>query len=264
MLAVRRRAVLGGVARRVLRAEVDDEPDVGVGLGAEGLDGGPVGAEQVVRGECRLGRALAAGGVPPEEVPEHGRDPRLVERDHLVHAVAEAAGDDRGVLGEVVGHVAVEPAAPVVERGREVPVVERRRGRDAGLEQGVHEAVVERKPGLVHGPHAVRQHARPGDAEAVGPEPELGHEADVVRPPAVVVAGDVAGRPVGDPAGLVGEPIPDREARPVGAGRPLDLVRRRRGAPEEAGRERGGAAHQRTTVKRADVVVPSPAARRTT
>ena len=63
--------------------------------------------------------------------------------------VAEGADDGGGVVGEPAGDVAVEPAAPVVEHLREVPVVERDDGPDAVLQQAVDEprVEVEARPG---------------------------------------------------------------------------------------------------------------------
>ena len=53
-----------------------------------------------------------------------------------------------------------------VARLRQVPVVERDDWLDAGRQQVVHQAAVERQPGGVHGAGAARDHARPGDREA--------------------------------------------------------------------------------------------------
>ena len=50
------------------------------------------------------------------------------------------------VLGEPLGDVAIQPAAAVVERRRQVPVIERDRRLDALLEQRVDQAVVEVEP----------------------------------------------------------------------------------------------------------------------
>ena len=47
-----------------------------------------------------------------------------------------------GVVGEAPGGVALGPAAALFERLRQVPVVERREGADAGGEQRVDEAAV--------------------------------------------------------------------------------------------------------------------------
>jgi hypothetical protein len=66
-------------------------------------------------------------------------------------AVAEAARDLGGVVGEARHDVARQPAAIVVQRLRQVPVVERRMRLDAGGQQFVEQAVVEREAGLVPG-----------------------------------------------------------------------------------------------------------------
>ena len=73
------------------------------------------------------------------------------------------------------------PAAGVLERLRQIPVVERDEGLDAGLEQPVDEPVVEVEAGGVDLPAPGREDARPGDREAVGAEAEPLHQLDVAR-----------------------------------------------------------------------------------
>ena len=57
------------------------------------------------RVHCTAGRVLAAAVVA-----EHGRGPRLVEGHPELHAVAEAAEAQLGVLYEVVHDLGVQPA----------------------------------------------------------------------------------------------------------------------------------------------------------
>ena len=110
----------------------------------------------------------------------------------------------RGVLGEAVDGVAVEPAAVVLERLRQVPVVERDHRLHAVGEQRVDQPVVERQALLVGRTATGRLDARPGDREAVAARAELLHQRDVLVDPVVVVARDVAGAAVGDAARLGG------------------------------------------------------------
>ena len=240
----------GPVGRRVgcpfVRLQVDDQPD-GLGpAGSEGVRAEVVGAEQVVGHERRLEPVAVARRVRALDVAVVHDHPRLVQRDPPAHAVAEPLDDGGGVVREAGGCVGVEPPAAVVERRREVPVVERRERLDAVLQQLVNEAVVEGEARPVDAAGAAGQDAAPGDGEAVGVQPQVGHERDVGRHPAVVVAGDVAGVAVdGAPRG-VREAVPDRGAGAVGERGALDLVGRRGGAPEKAGGEGGGAVgHQR-------------------
>src|SRR5674476_287496 len=86
---------------------------------------------------------LATGGVHAGCVAEVGRAPRLVESRPDLHAVAEHLGSLGRVVREAVGGVARRPAARVLERLREVPVVERDDRVDAGVAELVDEAGVE-------------------------------------------------------------------------------------------------------------------------
>ena len=227
----------GVVGHRVGDGEVGADPPLLVAASAQRVEDQPVPEQQVVGGH-EPGRALAPpGGVHTGGVAEEGRAPRLVQGRPHRDAVAERVVDADGVLGEPVGGVAVGPPARVLQRLRQVPVVERQPGRHVVREQLVDEAVVERQPARLDRP-AARAHPRPGHREAVRRQPEPLHERDVLGHPAVVVARHVTGVGVLDRAGNSREGVPDGGAAAVLGDRPLDLVRRRRGAPQEAGRER--------------------------
>ena len=214
-------------------------------LGAVDVDRGAVGAQQVVRGDRRLEEAAVARGQHAVEVAAVRDDPGLVQRRPHPHPAVERAEHHARVLGEPAGDVAVLPAAAVLEGRGQVPVEERRVGLDAGLAEGVHEPAVEVEALLVDPAGALGQHARPGDAEAVGVQPELLHPADVVLPEAVVVAGHVARVAALDEPGRAAEAVPVRRSRAVGERRALDLVRGRRGAPEKSVRKRPRPARHR-------------------
>jgi hypothetical protein len=160
--------------------------------------------------------------------------PGLVDGGPHLDAVVEGLEQQPGVVGEPLGAVAVEPAAAVVQGSRQVPVVERDQRPDAVREQAVDQTAVEVEAAGVHLAAALRQHAAPRDAEAVGVEPQVAHQLDVAGIPPVVVAGDVAGLAARDHAGSVGEAMPVAGAGAVGERRALDLVGGGRSAPEEA------------------------------
>ena len=117
-------------------------------------------------------------------------------------------------------------------------MVEGDEGFDPGLEQPVGQPVIEIEPGRVDRTPPRGQDARPGNREAVGVEPQLTHQPDVLSPAVVVVAGHVAGVAVLDLARRVAEAVPDALALAVFVRRALDLVRRRRRPPQEIGRPR--------------------------
>src|SRR5438105_1856675 len=101
-------------------------------------------------------------------------------------------------------------------------------------EQLVDEALVEGEAALVDRAGPKGNDPRPADREAIRVEAELAHEADVLRPAVIVVAGDVAGLAGGDRAGAPAELIPDGRSLPVLVVRALDLVCRGRGTKKEA------------------------------
>jgi hypothetical protein len=194
--------------------------------------------ELVVRGGQGAEQQGLAGRVDAQPVPEVGGDDGLVERDPELHPVAERGGGEVGVLREAVRRVPVPPAARVLQRLRQVPVVQRGHRVDAAPEQLVHQPVVERDAGRVRRTAAGGLDARPGEGEPVPADAQVGHQRHVLPVPVVVVAGHVAGAAVGDAAGLVRERVPDGWTPPVLAHRALDLVRRGGHAPPEVGWKR--------------------------
>ena len=154
---------------------------------------------QVVHRRERLRAVHDPGRVRTRSVAEVRAAPGLVQGRPDGDAVAEPLADDARVVGERLGRVPVRPAALVFEGLRQVPVVQRRDGPDAAVDESVDEALVEREPRLVGGAAPGRLDARPRDREAVGLEAEVGHEVEVGLPAVVVVVGDVAGVPVPAP-----------------------------------------------------------------
>jgi hypothetical protein len=204
---------------------------------AELVDDQSVGEQEVVRGDQPGDPLLATGRVLAAGVAEEGRAPGLVERRPDRDPVSDGVVHGGGVLGEPVGRVPVGPPAGVLERLRQVPVVERQPRRDAGVVELVDEPAVEVEPALVDRA-TVRADPRPGDREAVRREAEVAHQRDVLRHPVVVVARDGAGVAVDDRARHAGERVPDGGGPAVLVDGTLDLVGGGGRAPEEAGRER--------------------------
>ena len=138
-----RGGVGGGLARRHVERRADAEAAAHCAHGAHRLAlreaDGVRGAQERVEGRGGPARGRRA-------VAERREDVRLVEDDPVRHAVGERLDHRRGVVGEAVRGVAVGPAAGVLERLRQVPVVERREGPDAGGEERVAEPAVVVEP----------------------------------------------------------------------------------------------------------------------
>ncbi len=116
--------------------------------------------------------------VAPLEVANEGGHPWLVEGDPTSNSVTEAPDDGRRVIGEAVGGRPVGPTTFILQRLRQVPVVERRDGCDAASEEPVDQPVVEIEPDRVD-VAAVGLHPGPRDGKAVGLQPELGHQIQI-------------------------------------------------------------------------------------
>ena len=210
-LDVRRRGRRGTHGR-----EVERDTDGGVRPArAQRPDGEAVRDQEVVRDLQRSRPVAQAGRLGALGVAEERHAPRLVVRDPVADDVAERVRHPARVLGEARGGLARGPAAAVLQRGGQVAVVERHDRIDAALAQPRREAPVEVDALAVQRAAPVRLHARPGDREAVGLQPQRRHQVEVLAPAVVVVAGPVAGRAARDRAGDAAEPVPDRLAAPV-------------------------------------------------
>src|SRR5262249_45189856 len=113
------------------------------GMRPNARDSQAVRQEQVMADIHRGLRVPAySGRVLARDIAEIRAAPRLVLRDPPAHAIAQTLSHHLGILGEGLGGVAVAPAAVPVEREGQIPMVQRRDGRDAPREQVVYEAAI--------------------------------------------------------------------------------------------------------------------------
>ena len=179
-------------------------------------------------------RILHAGRPLAREVALRDVDVGLVERAPPVDEIAERRARAPREGGERRRRALPVPAAARRDPGRQREVVERHHRRDARGAQAREHLAVARGGRLVPGALGGLE-AAPLDAQAVHVGAELPERRDVVAPQVPRVGGargvraarDVR-RAVGIAAGLPRRPVVARAA--------LDLVRRRRGAEEEAAR----------------------------
>mmetsp|Transcript_62312 Transcript_62312/g.140393 ORF Transcript_62312/g.140393 Transcript_62312/m.140393 type:complete len:364 (+) Transcript_62312:772-1863(+) len=190
------------------------------------------------------------GGAPHPVRPSHrrhvveGHDEGLVERDPVLHPVAEALEADPRVPDEGLDDAVLwaEQALKLVVHGtRQVPMEECHPGIDLVSHQLIHQVVVKLHALLVHWPLvSIRDDAAPGHGEPVGRQPQLCHEAHVVAEAVVVVVSYVSGLEV-DAHALqslaVCDVVPDRRTATAFRSSTLDLVSGRRCAPGKVLRE---------------------------
>ena len=213
-------------------------------VGAQRLQGQAVAEQQVVRAPAprrRGWRCRARNGR------SRGRAWAMTQGSLCVVMAATRSPRRRSmprrVVDEAVHGVARRPAAVVLQRLRQVPVVQRQVGPHAAREQAVDQPFVEVQALGIPGAAAGGLHPRPADREAVGVDAQRGDEVEVAAQAVDVVAGDVAIAAVGDGAGLAAEAVPDRLALAVGGGGALRSGRRWSPRPRRS--RRGNAAQGR-------------------
>ena len=147
--------------------------------------------------------------------------------------VAEPLGDQAGIVRKSLGSVARLPAALVLKRLRQVPVIERGKGLDPGLEQFIYQATVEVHALRVGLANPIREDARPGDREPVGLDPHVSHHDHVILVAAIVIDRDVASVPILHLSRGVRIRVRYRLALAIRVWRALNLVGRGGDAPVE-------------------------------
>ena len=220
----------GRFHRRQIQSEAQAERRVGA---TECLDGEAVAEQEMVHGRQPRGGILQTRGVGPADVAEERRAPGLVQRGPHGHPVAQSIMNVHGVLAETVRGVPVAPAALVLDRLRQVPVVERQPRHDVVFEQLVDQPRVEVESGRVHRP-AVGANPRPRRGEAIALHAQRRHDLDVLAVPVVVVAGHGAVVAVDDGAVHAAEGVPDAVPAAVDVLGTLDLERGGGGSEDEA------------------------------
>ena len=181
---------------------------------------------------------LEAGGVFTVEMAEADEALGFVERDPVADAVGKPVNHDGRIVGEPVGTVGIEPAAPHEQVVGKVPVEQRNPWLDTGGEELIDQAVVETEAGFVHLAAAGGHHPGPRHRKTIGLELDIRHQRHVGGESVVVVARDVAIVAFPHATFLVGVHIPDGWPFAVGLPGSLDLIGRRSGAPSEVGRKR--------------------------
>ena len=190
---------------------------------------------------------MRPGACTPLRMAQLDESRALVEREEALHPVAELVGDMAGVIRERLGGVAGFPAAAILQRLRQVPVIKRRERRDAVGDELVEQAIVEVEPLRIGRAGALRKYSRPRDREPIGGHAERLHRLHVVLVAMIVIGGDVAGVVVADLSRRVRERVPDRGAAAIRVRRHLRSDTRRWPCPREIrwesrARSRGAAA----------------------
>ncbi len=153
---------LGFLVQRVERLRIHGRADDGGRqLRTQRLECVSVPQQDVV--DC-CGRELdvaMAGGMRAGDVALLHRLQGLVDRDPHRRLIANPLGQHVSKLTEVLRGVAIGPAAALLERLRQIPVVDRDNRPDPVQVELFDEPAVIVEPALIHRAAAARQHPRP-------------------------------------------------------------------------------------------------------
>ena len=135
---------------------------------ANRLDRKPVGEQRMMPHLVQpAGRQLQPGREHAGRMAEFHERRALVEREEVPRPVAELFGDVTGIVRERLGGVAPFPPAAILQRLRQVPVIERWERRDVVGDEVIEEAVVEVETLRIWRAGALREYPRPRNGESV-------------------------------------------------------------------------------------------------
>jgi hypothetical protein len=237
----RRGDVLGRFDNRAGRSGVVRYPNLRSGLRAraDGLHREPMAQHDIMVQLRQAFRAyLQAWGVQAVAVAQLGERAHLIHRHEVLAAAGKFACRVSGIVGEGLGRIAILPASAVLQRLRQIPVVERAEGLNASFEQSVHQPLIEVHALLVRRARAGREDARPGGGEAKALQAHRLHDRDVLWIAMVEVVRHIAGITLKGLARRMRKRIPDTWTTAVCLVRALYLVARRGGSPKKALRKR--------------------------
>ena len=167
-----------------------------------------------------------------------GERSELINGEEMPDPVTQLLGEEAGIVGERPRRVLrLPPPVVVVQRLRQIPVVQGGERFDPRRQQLVDQAAVEIQTAHVRLPGAFREDPRPRDREPVGVHADVLHQRDVLDIAVVVIVGDIAAVPVRDVPWGVRVRVPDRDALTVLIPCALDLVGSSCHAPPETVRE---------------------------
>jgi hypothetical protein len=233
------RGQVSGILRsRILGLDVHDESNRTAQVqSAIHLNSGTMRTHEVMTCKRRLERAAMPRCKHTVQVTTIGHDPWFIQRHPIAHTVAELAKHDFRVLCEPVGDVAIEPTPSIIERRRQVPVIQRRHRLNPFCEQPIDETIVKSKARGIHAARSFGQHPTPCNAEPIRLHAELTHQSHIAFVTPIVVAGDITSVAVGHAVRCVREAMPNARAGAVRKRRALDLIRGGRASPKKILRE---------------------------
>ena len=170
-------------------------------------------------------------------MPENGHHPRFIVGSNGGNPCPETPAYLARIVDKTVYCATRRPTTGLLQRLRQVPVVQRDVRRNATRQQASNEPVVEGHALLAPRPGARRLHAGPSDREAIGSQPQADQEVQVVVETVVVVAGHLASATIENGAGLATEHVPDGIATPAFARCALYLKGASGSTPDETGRK---------------------------
>ena len=171
---------------------------------------------------------LEARRVTALLIPQLYKRSNLIHRHKPMHAIRQFTRNISGIIGERPRGIAAFPSTLILQRLRQIPVIQRAEWFYAICKQLIDDAAVKIDSLRIRVSAAIRKDPRPRNRESIAAQPQALHQRDVLLVPVVVVDRYIAGISTSHSSGQMAECIPDGWTATILVNSSLNLVRGRR------------------------------------
>ena len=137
-----------------------------------GLNSGAMRAHQMMRGNRGFKGASMPRGQYPLQIPAIGDHPRFIKCRPFFDPIIHPPVQGIPIVCEPMRHVWIQPPAKVVQRCRQIPVIERRSG-SIRFQKTIDQFFVEIEAFLIQASFAFGKNAPPGHRKPVSLQSQL-------------------------------------------------------------------------------------------
>src|SRR2546423_15039207 len=214
------------IIRCIDRCQIQCDPQLRLQIGVctQARECQPMCEQEVM--SCNVSRLLftATWSMFAGPVSKIGRAPGLIQGDPPVDAVSQQSRDYLCIIRKSECSLSVEPATFLVQRQREIPMIQGHKGRNTSCQECIYQTIIKIQTAPVDSSLSLGKNARPRDGEAIRIQTEFGHQRYIFWHTVVMVGCHISVLSVMYLARNSCELIPDRQATPILRGCAFNLI----------------------------------------